>query len=42
MRSELMPWRWRTVQKLSILALSLVAVFLGTIIGWLLVMAIRS
>jgi hypothetical protein len=38
-----MPWRWRTIQKLSIhIALALVAVCIGTIIGWLLVMAIRS
>jgi hypothetical protein len=38
-----MPWRWHTIQKLSIhIALALVAVCIGTIIGWLLVMAIRS
>ena len=38
-----MPWRWRTIQNLSIhIALGLVALCIGTIIGWLLVMAIRS
>ena len=38
-----MTWRWRTIQNLLIhIALALVAVCIGTFIGWLLVMASRS
>ena len=38
-----MLWRWRIIQKLSIhIALALVGLCIGTIIGWLLYMAIRS
>jgi hypothetical protein len=40
---ELMPWRWRNIQKLSIhITLALVGLCIGMIIGWLLFMAIRS